>query len=294
METAIFHSVNAGLYFWDGRNGLLIDAIHEGREEGLSPMPAFLAGQLRCRSGLFGHVTGMLFTHLHHDHYDTDKVRQFQQSAPGLPVYGPNLMEGRVELEVVRPDTYHIVMGGTTLWAWDTCHDGNTFAGTPHQSFLLALGRERFFVAGDAALNVSDAIHIAEVCRSPVTAAFCNLYQLASPDGREFLRMLSPEQVFLYHLPFSEDDHCGYHRLARQVLRNYPADLPSVERLDHMAWLDNKAARWGNQICVFPPPDDNIFNTLAAVPAKILHQSDPAFLPYEEKGDGEQVGVYRP
>lgn len=247
METAIFHSVNAGLYFWDGRNGLLIDAIHQGREEGLSPMPTFLSGQLRRGSGLFGHVTGLLFTHLHHDHYDADKVRQFQQSMPGLPVYGPDLVEGRVELEVVRLDIYRIVMGSASLWAWNTCHDGNTFAGTPHQSFLLTLGRERFFVAGDAALNVSDASRIAEVRRGPVTAVFCNLYQLASPNGQEFLRMLSPERVFLYHLPFSEDDQCGYHRLARQVLRKYPADLPSVERLAHMAWIDNQPAQWGNQ-----------------------------------------------
>lgn len=247
MNTAIFHSVNAGLYFWDGQNGLLIDAIHEGRDEGLSPMPALLLEQLHRHSGLFGHVTGVLFTHLHHDHFDQEKLKLLQQFTPGLPVYGPNLVEGRVELEVVQPDVYHIVMGGASFWAWSTCHDGKIFADAPHQSFLLTIGNERFFVAGDAALKASDAGPIAKVCRSTVTAAFCNLYQLASPGGQEFLRALSPEQVFLYHLPLPEDDCFGYHRLARQVLRNYPKDLPPVERLEHMTWLNNRPAQWGNQ-----------------------------------------------
>ena len=247
METAIFHSVNAGLYFWDGRNGLLIDGVHEGRDEGLSPMPAFLVEQMRRHSGLFEYVTGVLFTHLHHDHFDREKVKQLQRFTPGLPVYGPGLVEGRVELEVVQPDVYHIAMGDASFWAWTTCHDGKTFEGTLHQSFLLTAKNEQFFVAGDAALKVSDVDRVAKVCRGPITAAFCNLYQLAAPGGPEFLRVLSPKQVFLYHLPFSEDDHCGYHRLARQVLRNYPKDLPPVERLEHMAWLNNRPAQWGVQ-----------------------------------------------
>lgn len=244
MNTAIFHSVNAGLYFWDGRNGLLIDAIHEGKNEGLSPMPEFLVEQMRHRSGLFGHLTGVLFTHLHYDHFDADKVQHLEQSMAGLPIYGPNLVKGRLELEIVHPGTYRIVMGDAVIWAWNTRHDGNLFSDAPHQSFLLTLRNEHFFVAGDAALGASDAIRVSNACRGPIKAAFCNLYQLASPDGQAFLYALSPEQVFLYHLPFPGDDPCSYHRLARQVLRNYPANLPPVERLEHMAWLNDKPALW--------------------------------------------------
>lgn len=244
MNAAIFHSVNAGLYFWDGRNGLLIDAVHEGRDEGLSPMPAFLVEQMRRGSGLFRHLTGVLFTHLHHDHFDPAKVQYLEQAISGIPIYGPNLLKGRAKLEAVCLDAYHVIMGGAAIWAWDTCHDGKTFAGTPHQSFLVELNKECFFVAGDAVLTASDGERVLNVCRTPVTAAFCNLYQLASPDGQAFLRTLSPEQVFLYHLPFPEDDNCGYHRLARQVLRNCPSDLPPVKQLEHMAWINERPAQW--------------------------------------------------
>lgn len=247
METAIFHSVNAGLYFWDGQNGLLVDAVHEGREEGLSPMPEFLEKQMRRHSGIFGHLNGMLFTHLHHDHFDAEKVSEIQRSAARLPIYGPNLLDGRVELKIVRPDTYRLVMGDVPVWAWDTRHDGMAFAATPHQSFLLTLSNEHFFVAGDAILSANDAARVLESHCGTVEAAFCNLYQLASLDGQEFLRILSPKQVFLYHLPFFEDDTCGYHRLARQVLKKYSKNLPPVTQLKHMAWLDDKPAQWKNR-----------------------------------------------
>ena len=49
MNTCIFHSVNSGLYFWDGLAGLLVDGIHAGGEQGFSPMPAFLAAFSRDR-----------------------------------------------------------------------------------------------------------------------------------------------------------------------------------------------------------------------------------------------------
>ena len=36
MELQIYHSVNEGLYLWNGTSGLLIDGLHRGREIGFS------------------------------------------------------------------------------------------------------------------------------------------------------------------------------------------------------------------------------------------------------------------
>lgn len=245
MTTAIFHSVNAGLYFWNGGKGVLVDGIHRGIEEGLSMMPEFLVGQLHQRAGLFAHLDMLLFTHLHPDHYDPQLTAQLRRNQPQLPVFGPALQQGEVLVRPIRSGLRQAHSNGICLLAEDTEHDGAIFQGTPHQSYLLNLNGEIFFIAGDATLSPSDAEDLRGFYGSYVAGAFLNLYQIASPEGQSFLRYLAPERVFLYHLPFPDDDSCHYHQLARQAIKHYPADLPPVERLAHMSWLDGRMAEWG-------------------------------------------------
>lgn len=244
MTTEIFHSVNAGLYFWNGGKGVLVDGIHRGIEEGLSLMPEFLVGQLHQRAGLFAHLDLLLFTHLHPDHYDPQLTAQLRRNQPQLPVLGPELQQGDVLVRPIRAGLRQARARGICLLAEDTEHDGAAFQGTPHQSYLLDLNGEIFFIAGDAALCPSDAEDLRDFYGRPVAGAFFNLYQLASPGGQDFIRRLAPERVFLYHLPFPQDDSCHYRQLARQAVKRYPGDLPPVEQLQHMAWLDGRVAEW--------------------------------------------------
>lgn len=244
MNLSIFHSVNAGLYFWDGEHGLLVDGIHDGRKEGLSPMPAFLAGQLSRHTGIFAHLNGVAFTHLHNDHYDENGLHTLLRGLPGLPVYGPGLSENSALVRPIRFGLCSIRMGNIGILARDTLHDGEAYRNDFHQSFLIRMGGESVFVAGDALLQPCDADDLTGFYDAPIEAAFCNLYQLASPDGQEFLRELAPKRVFLYHLPFPEDDRYCYHKLARQALKRYPSDLPPVEKPDHMSWVDDRVAQW--------------------------------------------------
>ena len=151
MHTAMFHSVNSGLFFCDGKNGLLVDGIHQGREEGCSPMPDFLSLQLRKNTGLFAHLTGVLFTHLHHDHYDEEGLESLLHGRPDLPVYGPRLRRGGALVRPIRANLRTVRMGGAYILARDTRHDGARYREDPHQSYLIRMGGERFFVAGDAA-----------------------------------------------------------------------------------------------------------------------------------------------
>lgn len=241
MRTQIFHSVNSGLFFWDGRDGLLVDGIHQGGQGGFSAMPDILSTQLRRGSGLFAHLTGVLFTHLHSDHFDAGGLGTLLQARPQLPVYGPGL-SGPVLMRPIRPGLCSVRMGGSYILAKDTLHDGGPYRDTPHQSYLLRMGGESLFIAGDAALRSADAADFSSFYGAPVTAGFFNLYQLASPEAQAFIRTLAPGRVFLYHLPFQKDDRYHYHQLAQQVLRTYPPTLPKVEPLGHMAWLDGQAA----------------------------------------------------
>ena len=244
MNTCIFHSVNSGLYFWDGMAGLLVDGIHAGREEGFSPMPEFLAGQLARGTGLFSHLDGVLFTHLHGDHFQRQGLLRLLGRPDPPAVYGPGLVENRASIRPIRPGMCRVQMAGAYILARDTVHDGARYRGDPHQSYLIRMGGETFFIAGDAALTAEDGAAFAGFYGGPVDGGFFNLYQLASPQGQDFLRILRPRRIFLIHLPFREDDQYRHRSLARQVARSLPGDLPRAEILPHMAWLDGKAAQW--------------------------------------------------
>lgn len=39
MRLQIYHTVNSGLYLWNGKSGLLIDALHGGKGTGFSDTP---------------------------------------------------------------------------------------------------------------------------------------------------------------------------------------------------------------------------------------------------------------
>ncbi|MCI8537213.1 MAG: MBL fold metallo-hydrolase [Oscillospiraceae bacterium] len=244
MDTCIFHSVNSGLFFWQAGTGLLVDGIHDGREQGFSPMPDFLQRQLDARTGLFAHTSGVLFTHLHRDHFQREGLLHLMRSPVSPAVYGPELPEHRARIQPVSANTRRIWMGAGEILAQTTLHDGTVFRNDPHQSFLITLGRERFLTAGDGALTGRDAAEFLRAEGGPVDGAFVNLYQLASEDGQEFLRTLAPTRIFLIHLPFREDDAYHNRSLARQVARSLPPDLPPAEILPHMAWIDGRAAQW--------------------------------------------------
>lgn len=243
MKTAVFHSVNSSLYIWGAQTGLLIDGIHRGAEQGFSPMPIAWTEDIKHHRGFFAHINGLLFTHLHGDHFDAGALKIVLSSPTPPLVYGPGVVSATAQATEVFPNLKHLCIGSAHIFALTTPHDGAAFRFVPHESFLIHLDGEYLFVAGDAQLSARQADLLRSYC-SAVDAAFLNLYHLASPDGQEFLHVLDPKRVFLYHLPFPEDDQYRVYSMARFLLRNYPNNLPVPEALQHMAWLDDHPSVW--------------------------------------------------
>ena len=61
MKTKIFHSANAGLYFWDGDMGLMVDGLYRGRAVGFSDLPPAMEQAAESGTGCFAHLDGLLF-----------------------------------------------------------------------------------------------------------------------------------------------------------------------------------------------------------------------------------------
>lgn len=242
MNTAIFHTVNAGLYFWDGSSGILIDGLHRGQAEGFSDLPDTLQLQLEEQAGMFAHLHGLFFTHDHPDHYDA--AAEQLCAARGIPLYVPGHNSPLGNAHPILPDVLRYRLGQAYIIGRFNTHDGPAFQTVPHCSYLVRMTGERFLVAGDAHLQEEDAVFYQGCHDAPVAGVFLNIYQAFAPDTHAFLRRLAPQRIFLYHLPFPQDDHNNFYSLARCAAERFPPDLSPLEQLPQMGWVDGIEAGW--------------------------------------------------
>lgn len=239
MNTSIFYMINAALYFYFNGTGILIDGVHEGHKKGFSSMPVRMDHDLRFHTGFFSDLRGALFTHLHDDHYDRRRLEYLMQFSGRLSVYGPQLTVSNVRTERQTAGLLSFTIENTRILSMANTHDGEIYRSEPHRSFFLTSGKESFFVAGDAVLRPYELSAIQDCLPENVTAAFVNHFQAASVEGQEYLRRLNPERIFLYHLPFPEDDEANYWRWARQLVQKWPSDMPKLELPEPMGWIED-------------------------------------------------------
>ena len=223
MSLKIFHTVNAGLYFHNSEHGLLIDGLHLG-DGGFSVTPKTLVEQILSHTGLFAKKIDLAFTHLHGDHFDPALVRRFYEKNPDSGIYAPELSMACSSVKNLAGGIDRLWFGDFLLTTFSTTHDGAPFANQPHRSFCLQAEGQQYIICGDAILNQSLAKQMTAFCSETTDAVFINVYQLASPGGLAFLKEIDPQQVFLYHLPFPEEDPYGYRKMAKSIVSQQSYD----------------------------------------------------------------------
>lgn len=244
MNTAIYHPGNAGLYFYGRGTGILVDGIYGGRGVGMSEMNEAWERELCAGTGIFSHVSALVYTHLHPDHFQPEKAAFYMEEHPQTLRYAPEWDQSNVWKTVQNDRMERILIDQAELVTMKTIHDGEVFRADPHESLLLKMENEIFFIAGDAELFAEDAGEVQKIA-DHVDAAFVNLYQLGGDTGMEFLKLLNPDRIFLYHLPEAEDDDWNYRVMAKQALKRAKKQAGlTAEVLRHMAWVDGKEAIW--------------------------------------------------
>lgn len=243
MQLRIFHTVNSGLYLTKGNDHLLIDGIFDGSAVGFSPMPLALRKQFLENKSFFPYLDHLLFTHTHKDHFDEKSLREFIAKARPV-LFSPDNRFRSTQRLPLAPGLGLISMGKFQVFVMDTIHDGPQFVHFPHFSYFIRLEGESLFISGDAVLTDQNASSLLEHGLEKPDAVFLNLYQTAHPSVHNFLRRLKPRRVFLYHLPFPKDDVFQIHLSMRSALKKYPGDLPPIEVLPPMTWIDGKIPSW--------------------------------------------------
>lgn len=228
LSMHIFHSTNCGLLLWEQNTLLAVDALHE-KMDGFSPTPPTLLKRLLQKETPLG---GLIFTHLHPDHYDLKELQQVMAVHPAAQVLCPTMTN---ELTAAG-GWYCSQVGDFSVSMIPTVHEGRAYQNVPHMSLLLEAVGQRVFIAGDAALqDSSELTPLLQRVRAQV--AFFNVYQIGRSATWHLVHTAGIQKIFIYHLPEQQDDIYSFYLLARQILRHHTQWTPQPQLAGQMAQL---------------------------------------------------------
>ena len=239
-QTRIYHTVNEGICIKNKDTAVLFDGIHNGTEVGCSDMPIGLLKNLEYGGGLFADLDGIFFTHLHIDHFEKQKAEAYVNSRKVF-AYGPGWEKSNIYIQRINEDVIKMRIHQMQIFAIRTIHDGERFVNDAHVIYLVDTREDAWVIGGDAILTEHEAQMIRDIAKHDIAGVFLNVYHILAEKQTGFIRALQPEHVYLYHMPFPEDDVNHLRMIKKAALKTYPADNPEVEELQHMAWVPLQA-----------------------------------------------------
>lgn len=208
---------NCGLVFSSGETCLLIDALTQE----LAPFyraPESVRQEIVTGTGAYEKTCGLLFTHLHPDHYDKEAAQAFAQYHPHAALYVPN----RRELPPER-----LSIGSFTVELHRVRHTQVAGYGkSTVDAMIISAEGKSVYVASDSAPEVS--LHESVLHGRRMDAAFWNGEMLLYKPEREALCRFAA-QNFIYHIPGDPQD--GFRRKLERLRGRYPAELETVRLL---------------------------------------------------------------
>lgn len=208
---------NCGLVFSSGETCLLIDALTQE----LAPFyraPESVRQEIVTGTGAYEKTCGLLFTHLHPDHYDKEAAQAFAQHHPDATLYIPN----RRELPPER-----LSIGSFTVELHRVRHTQVAGYGkSTVDAMIISAEGKSVYVASDSAPEVS--LHESVLHGRRMDAAFWNGEMLLYKPEREAPCRFAA-QNFIYHIPGDPQD--GFRRKLERLRGRYPAELETVRLL---------------------------------------------------------------
>lgn len=208
---------NCGLVFSSGETCLLIDALTQE----LAPFyraPESVRQEIVTGTGAYEKTCGLLFTHLHPDHFDKEAAQAFAAYHPDATLYIPN----RRELPPER-----LTVGGFTVELHRVRHTQVAGYGkSTVDAMIISAEGKSVYVASDSAPEVS--LHESVLHGRRMDAAFWNGEILLYKPEREALCRFAA-QNFIYHIPGDPQD--GFRRKLERLRGRYPAELETVRLL---------------------------------------------------------------
>ena len=212
MKVTVTLSANAGVAIHIGGYRIWVDALHTNKQPGFSAVDISLQRRmLGCEA--FANPDLILYTHSHPDHFSEMLTQKALTLWPKATVVLP---ERRFAGE-----GFPIKLGALEARFIRLPHEGEQYRDCVHYGIKILVGGKTILIPGDCA-TAAPALHRAvEGCG--VDLALLNFPWLTLKRGQSFVEeIMKPSQILLYHLPFAEDDTCGYRDAARKAVQKWP------------------------------------------------------------------------
>ena len=208
---------NCGLAIESGGSTLLVDVLTE-------ELPPFYRAPETVRraiiegTGAFENICGLLFTHLHPDHFDRAAAEEFAKNHPGALLYIPNRREHAPERLTAGPFALELHRVRHTSVAG--------YGKSTVDAMLVTAEGKTVYIASDTAPEA--AIHEKVLAGRRPDAAFWNGEMLLYKPERESLSRFAAKN-YIYHIPPAEKD--GLRRKLERLTARYPEECESVTLL---------------------------------------------------------------
>ena len=224
-DCSVTLSANAGVSIQLGDRRIWVDALHTQRVDGFSAVSPELWRQMQTVAA-FKAPDVICFTHCHRDHYARTLTAQARALWPQATLILPEPeFDGQILLHGAETK---VTCHGVTLQFIRLPHEGREFAAVSHYGLLLSDSDFRILIPGDCAVA---SPHLAKYLNGvKVDLALLDFPWITQKKGRDFVQnVLRPRHVFLYHLPFQQDETHRYRAATGRCLRLL--DLPDVRIL---------------------------------------------------------------
>lgn len=220
-EVKVTLSANAGIVVETGGCRVWVDALHNQKTEGFSTLTPQLLGEMEGQEP-FMHPDAICYTHCHPDHYSAVLTAYAKKLWPKAALVLP---EPEFPDQItVSGERFCWSLPGGNLQFLRLPHEGEHYRNVRHYGLLLQAETVNILISGDCAVG-SEALARA-VSGIPIHLAILDFPWLTLKKGREFVeKILQPECIMLYHLPFLKDDTAGYRDSAARWKALYPRDV---------------------------------------------------------------------
>ena len=206
-------SANAGIAIEINGRRIWVDALHEDKQVNFSGLtPALQREMLRCEA--FFRPDYICFTHCHKDHYS----RRLTAAAKAMwPEAKLCLPEPEFEDQIlVTGEEYCQTDHDLTIRFVRLPHEGSEYRDVNHYGLFIRADGCNILISGDCAVAAPELVEA--MGSLPVDLAILDFPWITLGKGRTCVtQTLRPSHILLYHLPFSEDDCCGYRTSANRA-----------------------------------------------------------------------------
>lgn len=204
---------NAGLAIEAEGAMLLVDLPNTPLEPFYS-LPEDTWQRILNRQPPYDKVCALWFTHLHPDHWNREKVEEYQRRWPEIPCYLP--------VETVKKG---IVDAGPFSIRFQRVDHAPIDNAPVHVVTMVATGEGSVYLPADAVLDCEP--HRVFLNGRRCDAAVWNAMFLSRPETRALMRDAAAHN-YIYHMPAQNPDSMGLWRKLESNLRRYGTELEGL------------------------------------------------------------------